>query len=55
MKYVRDNLHGFRERPHYDPAELDGMFEKIVADFLRQKYGKVEFPITIRASQFKLT
>jgi hypothetical protein len=45
VKYVRDNLHGFRERPHYDPAELDGMFEKIVADFLRQKYGKVEFPI----------
>lgn len=46
MKYVRDTLHGFRERPHYEPAELDSMFEKIVVDFLRQKHGKAEFPIT---------
>jgi uncharacterized protein DUF955 len=46
VRYVRDTLHGFRERPHYDPAELDTMFEKIVVDFLRQKHGKATFPIT---------
>jgi hypothetical protein len=45
MRYVRDTLHGFSERPHYEPAELDAMFEKIVVDFLRKKYGKAEFPI----------
>jgi hypothetical protein len=46
VRYVRDTLHGFRERPHYDPAELDTMFEKIVVDFLRQKHGKATFPLT---------
>lgn len=45
VKFVRDNMHGFSERPHYEPRELDAMFEKIVSDFLRKKYGKVEFPI----------
>ena len=44
MKLVRDNLHGFSERPHYQPIELENMFEKIVTDFLKKKYGKVEFP-----------
>jgi hypothetical protein len=46
LRYVRDTMHGFRERPHYEPAELDSMFEKIVADHLRSKHGKVEFPIS---------
>jgi Zn-dependent peptidase ImmA (M78 family) len=45
VRYVRDTLHGFRERPHYDPAELDTMFERIVVDFLKQKHGKAAFPI----------
>ncbi|MCK1431412.1 ImmA/IrrE family metallo-endopeptidase [Bradyrhizobium sp. 87] len=39
-------MHGFRERPHYEPAELDSMFEKLVGDHLRSKHGKVEFPIS---------
>jgi hypothetical protein len=39
-------MHGFRERPHYEPAELDSMFEKIVTDYLRDKHGKVQFPIS---------
>lgn len=46
MKLVPDNMHGFGERPHYEPRELDSIFEKIVTDFLRKKYGKVEFPIS---------
>lgn len=45
VKFVRDTMHGFSERPHYEARELDGMFEKIVTDFLRKKYGRVEFPI----------
>jgi Zn-dependent peptidase ImmA (M78 family) len=39
-------MHGFGERPHYEPRELDRTFETIVSDFLRKKYGKVEFPIS---------
>ncbi len=45
MRYVRDTLHGFSERPHYEPSELDTMFEKIVIDFLKKKHGKAEFPL----------
>jgi len=44
MRYVRDTLHGFSERHHYEPAELDVMVEKIVVDFLKKKYGKAQFP-----------
>jgi len=39
-------MHGFGERPHYEPRELDGIFEKIVTDFLRKKHGEVVFPLT---------
>lgn len=46
MKYIRDTLHGFGERPHYEEAELDTMFEKLVCDFLRKKYGEIKFPIS---------
>jgi len=45
MRMIRDTVHGFRERPHYDEAELDSMFERLVADFLERKYGKITFPI----------
>lgn len=46
VKYVPDSMHGFGERPHYEPRELDSIFEKIVTDFLRKKHGKATFPIT---------
>ena len=46
MKYVRDTLHGFQERPHYEPGELDTMFERAITAFLKQKYGVADFPIT---------
>jgi Zn-dependent peptidase ImmA (M78 family) len=46
VKYVPDNMHDFGERPHYEPRELDSIFERIVNDFLRKKHGEVGFPIT---------
>ena len=46
VKYVRDQLHGFSERPHYEPRELDQMFERLVVDFLTQKYSVPRFPIS---------
>ncbi len=49
MRYVRDTVHGFQERPHYSEAELDTMFEHAVATFLKTKYGVVDFPIATDA------
>lgn len=46
MRLIRDTVHGFRERPHFDEAELDAMFEDAVTGFLRKKYGVIEFPIS---------
>ena len=46
MKYVQDRQHGFPTRPHYEPAELDVMFERLVIGFLKEKYADVRFPIS---------
>jgi len=46
MRYVRDQTGRFAERPHYEPKELDLMFQRIIVEFLRSRHGKVEFPIT---------
>jgi hypothetical protein len=46
MRNVRDTVHGFQERPHYEPAELDTLFERAVTAFLKEKHGAVDFPIT---------
>ena len=45
MRNVRDTVHGFQERPHYEASELDTMFERAVSAFLKKKYGVVDFPI----------
>jgi hypothetical protein len=46
VRYVRDTVHGFQERAHYEPSELDAMFERVVTEFLKKKYGAADFPIT---------
>ena len=46
MRYVRDQTGRFAERPHYEPKELDIMFERIIVDFLKAQHGKVAFPIS---------
>jgi hypothetical protein len=46
MRYVRDRTGRFAERPHYEGAELDRIFERLVSEFLKAHRGKVEFPIT---------
>jgi hypothetical protein len=45
MRYFPDRTGRFAERPHYEPAELDVMFERIVTQFMKKRRGKVEFPI----------
>ena len=46
MKYVRDRTGRFSQRPHYQPEELDRECENIITKFLKDKYGKTEFPVT---------
>ncbi len=45
MRNVRDRTGRFSERPHYEPKELDQMFERIVVGFLKKRHGNVEFPL----------
>ncbi|MGI8838830.1 MAG: ImmA/IrrE family metallo-endopeptidase [Pyrinomonadaceae bacterium] len=35
----------FSRRPYYEPHELDAACERLVTDFLLQKYGEVKYPI----------
>jgi hypothetical protein len=46
MRYVPDRTGRFAERPHYEPLEIDTMFERVVVEFLRGRHGKVTFPIS---------
>ncbi len=45
MKWVKDRTGRFRERPHYEPEELDETCEEIISDFLRRHHGGVHFPV----------
>jgi hypothetical protein len=45
MKWVWDRTNRFRMRPHYPTEELNAQCESILAEFLRKKYGKVEYPV----------
>ena len=45
VRWVRDATGRFPQRPHYEPAELDGACEEIVRSFLKSQYGAVRYPI----------
>src|SRR5208282_4225053 len=46
VKYVRDNTGRFSERPYYKFEELDRECEDIITRFLKERHGKVEYPVT---------
>lgn len=46
MIWVTDRTGRFPQRPHYKSEELDFECQKMVTDFLRQKYDAVKFPIS---------
>jgi hypothetical protein len=46
VKFIRDTTGRFSQRPHYEPQELDRECEAIITKFLKDKYAKVEFPIS---------
>jgi Zn-dependent peptidase ImmA (M78 family) len=45
MKWVPDRTGRFARRPHYLPEELDEECERLIVEFLKQKYGRAEFPV----------
>ena len=45
VAYIRDNTGRFRQRPHYQPEELDHECESIITAFLRDLYGEIRFPV----------
>jgi Zn-dependent peptidase ImmA (M78 family) len=45
MKWVVDKTGRFAQRPHYDPEELDGECEALISSYLRDRHGKISFPI----------
>lgn len=42
---VPDPTRRFLKRPYYETRELDEECEKIISDFLRQRYEQVKFPV----------
>lgn len=46
MKWIRDTSGRFRLRPHYLSDELEQICEYAICDFLRQRHGKVSFPVS---------
>ena len=44
VREVVDTKHGFGRRPHYDPRELDRMFERLATSFLKTKNGLASYP-----------
>lgn len=45
MRHVPDRTGRFAERPHYEPTELDCIFERLITVFLNKHRRKVDFPI----------
>lgn len=46
MKMIRDTTGRFKQRPHFEQADLDRDCERIVVEFLQQRYGEVKYPIS---------
>jgi len=46
LKWVRDNSGRFRQRPHYLPDELEQICGDAICTFLRERHGKVSFPVS---------
>lgn len=45
LRQVTDNTGRFKQRPHYQPQDIDRSAEKLINDFLKSLYGQVSFPI----------
>lgn len=54
MIWVPDTTGRFKERPHYEPEELDVECEAAVEDALLKRRGKVEYPVSTEDLLFML-
>jgi hypothetical protein len=54
VKYIRDITGRLSQRPHFEPIELDRECERIVFEFLKQKFGELRFPIPTDALEVLL-
>ena len=45
MKLIPDRTGRFPERPHYDIDELEEQCERIITNFLEQRYGQIVIPV----------
>jgi hypothetical protein len=46
VRNVLDKTGRFRERPHYDPSELDIECQGIITSFLKSLYGAATYPVS---------
>lgn len=46
MKWIRDLTGRFPQRPYFEQEEIDHECEQIVTEFLLDRYGRVDYPIT---------
>jgi hypothetical protein len=46
MRWVFDITRRFKQRPHYDPTDMDNECEDLVTSFLRTQRGEVSYPVT---------
>jgi hypothetical protein len=46
IRWIKDPTGRFPERPFYRQEDLDSLSEEWVVDFLMERYGKVEFPVS---------
>jgi hypothetical protein len=45
MKWRKDITGRFPQRPHYRPEELDEECEALIARFLNERHGRIDYPI----------
>jgi hypothetical protein len=46
MRWYPDKTGRFRQRPHYEPDELERICEDEVNEFLRKQHGSITFPVS---------
>jgi hypothetical protein len=46
MNWVKDATGRFTRRPYLLPEEMDAQSEKVISDFLMEKYRKISFPVS---------
>ena len=47
MKWLKDSTGRFPKRSYYDAGELDDLSEELIVNFLRDRYRRVSFPVSI--------